>query len=169
MVDTFDTLMVGPTTRKSLWLRHLPIRGTHFEFHSGFVMAGRGAGANLRVSAYKRHASGSTDASTPSRQGIHEAGDLLRQFVLNEYRTRGMSAKLLTTLCWYVTKAGGAGVSDLSVDPDSKGDNHAKHVASALKLRKDRFYFAKVPMWDHHTQSRIMFDLPFFPVHETFF
>ena len=84
----------------------------------------------------------------------------LRHFVLDQYRTRGMDAKLVATLSHKITNAGGHGVADLALDPEKKGCNHARHIMTRLRLREDRLYWGDVRMFDQKSGTNRLFRIP---------
>lgn len=65
------------------------------------------------------------------------AAEALREFLLDLWSHKRLTDKETSTLCWHISRAGGAGVADLGVDPDSRGANHARALERALAL-KDR-------------------------------
>ena len=56
----------------------------------------------------------------------------LRRYILTLWVGSELDNKLVTTLCYFITSAGGAGVADLGLDPALKGRNHARKLKEVL-------------------------------------
>ena len=78
-----------------------------------------------------------------------------------------MPAVELSSLCFHVMRAGGAGVGDLALDP--RQSNHAaEHVRNVLGGSDSRFYMFQLPVWNHETDSRHHISFPIRLPHEIF-
>ena len=73
-----------------------------------------------------------------SRHGAEVFGQdppkMLRAHLVGLYTSGLMTAKALTTLCWFITMAGGAGVEDLAQSPATVGFNASRTCIRALGL-----------------------------------
>ena len=64
----------------------------------------------------------------------HDPPTMLRAHLVGLYTSGLMTAKALTTLCWFITMAGGAGVEDLAQSPATVGFNASRTCIRALGL-----------------------------------
>ena len=64
----------------------------------------------------------------------HDPPTMLRAHLVGLYTSGLMTAKALTTLCWFITMAGGAGVKDLAQSPATVGFNASRTCIRALGL-----------------------------------
>ena len=97
------------------------------------------------------------------------AAQEFRRDLVSRFATGKLEAIDLCTLAWRSTKAGARGVEDLAVDPNQKGDNHAKVVRKALGLDKvsdAALYELHVPLYDAATGKRTVRPLPVKLPHE---
>lgn len=63
----------------------------------------------------------------------------------------------LATIAFKATKAGARGAEDLGVDPQLKGDNHARVVRDALGLnavKNEVLFECRIPLWDANIAAR---------------
>ena len=96
-----------------------------------------------------------------------DGGAGLRKFLVQQWKYGKLSAEAVCTTAWHVTRAGRSGVADLAVDP--KYRNQAEHIARALSLRtQDFFYMVDLPLWDHHEEARRVWPFPMSLPHEEF-
>ena len=70
----------------------------------------------------------------------------LRRFLVDLIVAKRISDKDACLLAHHVTKAGGAGIADLAVDPNSAGENYGRHLIAVLGLRNydEKTYMARV-------------------------
>ena len=70
----------------------------------------------------------------------------------------------MSELAHYITQVGGLGVGHLAVDPNKRGENHAKLIRAKLDLPgfilNSLGFVAKVPIWDEQVQKRVRVDFP---------
>ena len=129
-----------------------------------FVMAGKLAAA---LSAIAAESAGDEHGATMSRSA--DGGRGLRSYLLSQYKSGAFTAKDICVLSWHCVQAGADGVSDLALDPNASSGNFAKHIKKALHVRAESTFFtAKIPMWDHGTQTRYLCDFPFNLPHDIF-
>ena len=84
-----------------------------------------------------------------------EAGEKLRDLMLNDYAGGGMSAYSLCTMSHYITLAGAVGVEDLALRPQSTG-NAQKYLDKILGFGgvEDTNYMMEVPGHCKYQQER---------------
>ncbi len=98
-----------------------------------------------------------------------DGGRGLRKFMLKRFKSGVYTAKDLCCLAYHCTHAGATGVDDLQLHPDSSSGNFSRHVRKVLKMKGDETFFtARVPMWNHDSQSRYLCPFPFHLPHDIF-
>lgn len=91
-----------------------------------------------------------------------DGGRGLRSYLLAQYKKGAFTAKDLCVVAWHCVQAGAEGVDDLSLNPNSPSGHFSRHIRKVVQMRAEStFYTAKIPMWDHDTQSRYLADFPF--------
>ena len=90
-----------------------------------------------------------------------EAGKKLRSFLWSSHlSSRTVDATFLAELSWHITSAGGRGVEDLGVPPESKAG--AKHIKLLLgqNFADPTLYYVKTPLHDKITSQRVQTSVP---------
>ena len=134
-------------------------------------MAGRHANMQRRQKAQRPTCPELEPRNPPveeRKSNEEEMGRKFRDWLLDKYKYKGMTADELCTISYLSTGAGAVGVEDLCLDPQAKGDNAARTITRALGMREDRLYWKPIPMWDSKEQRRILCSFPIRPVHEAF-
>ena len=109
-------------------------------------------------------------SSAAHRPPKYSAAELaFRHDLVDRFAVGKLDAVDLATIAWKAKKAGAGGVSDLAVDPDIKGENHARKVRTALNLNAvedEVLYACQIPVWDATTASRKVASMPVKLPHE---
>ena len=71
------------------------------------------------------------DTRDPVHDGVDYAA-MLRRHLIGMFTSGTISSKALVVLCWYITMAGGQGVSDLGHNPASLHGNASRVVGTSL-------------------------------------
>ena len=99
----------------------------------------------------------------PSIRGGHSGGSLeFRRRLLKSWGEGDLADKELCAIAFFSSAAGAKGVSELGVNPASRGEHHRRGTANGLKLPLDKLLgrVKDVPMWNSMTATRVCRDLP---------
>ena len=129
------------------------------------LAAGGGSGANF-CNATARRLQRTRD--TAKRLQGDPAAIAFRSWIFHQWASGVLNNKQTCEVSYLTTAAGARGVSDLAVNPASKGDNFARKVKhafnTALMLRD--VYYLWVPLYDKSIGTRTWTKLPIILPHE---
>ncbi len=111
------------------------------------------------------------DGILPAGIQNFDGGVGLRAYLLDGFKRGRLTARDVCGMAYWSTKAGAHGVEDLVKDPALEhGGAFMEKVLGAVNARsKSSFYSYRVPLWDHHTQTRTTrLQFPFHLPHDIF-